>query len=74
MLPLSTLQAVKSLLLSDRITYKGNEIPALENILNAFAIEEMEHTRLARVRANPTQPIPETETEPLVVEPPETGK
>lgn len=45
-----TLQGIKNLLLSERITYKGSEIPALNSILNDLALTEME---MNQARAKP---------------------
>jgi hypothetical protein len=56
MLPLTTIQGIKTLLLSDRISYRGSEIKALDSILNDLAICEMEYHKAARIRAVPTPP------------------
>lgn len=60
-LTLQTVTGIKNLLLSERITYKGSEIPALNSILNDIAIFEMEQNqsraKLRAVTDLPPQPV-----------------
>ena len=52
-IPSDTLQAIPALLLSDRITYKGNEIQALIKVLNDVNAEANRQQVAARVTPAP---------------------
>lgn len=62
-IPADTLRAIPALLLSDRITYKGNEVQALMKILNDINAEANNQQVVARVT-----PAPKPELK--IVEPP----
>lgn len=58
MIPQDSLQAVISLLTSDRITYKGSEIPALNKVLNDVGAELNAQAVAARVSPAPLKVVP----------------
>lgn len=47
---LETINEIRNLLLSERITYKGNELPLLSKIIADLDAEAAEQVRAARVR------------------------
>lgn len=71
MIPLDTIQGIRGVLLSDRTTFRGSEIPALNKMLNDLAMEEASIVRAQRTTPVPTIPpnAPAPETPPGPKEP-----
>lgn len=61
MLRIETIRQIRGLLLSERITYKGNEFLSLGQIMGELNAEEAEAIRATRVKAAPTPPPEKTD-------------
>lgn len=55
MISLTTIKAIRGILLSDRVAYKGTEIQGLQTILHELAIEENAQTLAARIKVQPPE-------------------
>jgi hypothetical protein len=55
MLKLETIQALRNILLHERMTYKGNEVQALVQILGELSQEENTLRMAARVHTAPVE-------------------
>lgn len=61
MIPQDSLQVIASLLTSERITYKGNEILGVNKVLNDINAELNQQAVAARTKPAPLQAVPTPE-------------